>query len=83
MAQGLPAVFGEVADKGEEDFRLFMSYENAFDIPVETIKEQVDKAVYHYCPSLELVRAWIKQERLAIEDEGKWKWHQHLIARKR
>jgi len=70
--QGLPVVFGEVADQVEE------AYERAM-----VSGEATDESVYHYCPSLEQVRTWLEQAGLAIEEEGAGKWYEHFLVRKR
>jgi hypothetical protein len=42
---------------------------------------------YHYYPPLDQVRAWLRQERFAIEEELEGPWHEgryayhHLLAR--
>jgi SAM-dependent methyltransferase len=76
--QGLPVVFGEVADQVEEAYERV----KALELP-EVSGELSDPAVYHYCPSLEQVRAWIGQAGLAIEEEGTGKWYEHFVVRKR
>lgn len=70
--RGLPVVFGEVADQVEEaSERALVS------------GEATDVSVYHYCPSMEQVRAWIEQAGLAIEEEGTDHWYEHFVVRKR
>jgi SAM-dependent methyltransferase len=87
-AMGLPVVFGEVADRVEEAFRFFMSYEDVFDTPAEALGELADSAVYHYHPSLEQVRTWVGQAGLVIEEEGTgkgyegWDSYEHFVVRK-
>lgn len=73
-AAGLPIVFGEVAD--EEAFKQAMEQTEASD-------ELTDRAVYHYYPPLEKVRAWIHQAGLAIEEQGAGSGFHHFVARKR
>jgi SAM-dependent methyltransferase len=80
--QGLPVVFGEVVDQVEEAFNRLLIYEDVFDIPEEEIRDLADVAVYHYHPSLEKVRAWAGQARLAIEEEGTGDWYHHVLVRK-
>jgi SAM-dependent methyltransferase len=82
-AQGLPVVFGEVVDQVEKSLRFFMRYEDVFDIPEGALEERADGAVYHYCPSLEQVRAWTGQAGLVIEEEGTGNEYEHLVASKR
>jgi len=76
LGRGLPVVFGEVADKVEE------AYERTLELPV-VLADEADEAAYHYCPSLEQVRAWIGQAGLVIEEEGTGNWYEHFIVRKR
>jgi hypothetical protein len=42
-----------------------------------------DRAVYHYHPSLEQVRAWIDQAGLVIEEEGAGSELHHFVVRKK
>jgi len=76
LGRGLPVVFGEVADEVEE------AYERTLELPV-VLADEADEAAYHYCPSLEQVRAWIGQAGLVIEEEGTGNWYEHFIVRKR
>jgi SAM-dependent methyltransferase len=80
--RGLPVVFGEVADQVEEASERAVVY-----------GEVTDVSVYHYCPSLEQVRAWIEQAGLTIEEEGQTElaideegtdnWYEHFVVRKK
>jgi hypothetical protein len=73
----LPVVFGEVADEVD------VAYERLKAIGMSAVSgEQSDVAVYHYYPSLEQVRTWIGQARLAIEDQGKGNGYEHFVVRK-
>ncbi|HOU11535.1 MAG TPA: hypothetical protein PKZ84_00315 [Anaerolineae bacterium] len=45
--------------------------------------ELTDRAVYHYYPPLDKVRAWIAQAGLAIEEEGAGSGFHHFVVRKR
>ena len=74
--QGLPVVYGEVADQVEESYeRMVASGGKA---------EPEDEMVYHYVPSLEQVQEWIGQAGLVIEEEGTGPWYcEHFIMRKR
>jgi hypothetical protein len=81
--QGLPVVFGEVADQVEEGLQFFLSYEDVFEIPEEAFGERADVAVYHYYPALEQVRAWVDGAELVVEEEGTSKWYQHFLMSKR
>ena len=60
-AQGLPVVFGEVADQVEELFE--QAVESGGEI------KAVDEMVYHYCPPVEQVRDWIEQAGMVIDME--------------
>ena len=75
-AQGLPVVYGELADEVEE------AYARTLEQSVE-VAEEADESAYHYCPPLEQVRAWIKDAGLAIEEEGTGGWYEHFVVRKR
>jgi hypothetical protein len=77
-AQGLPVVYGEVADQVDE------LYERAKALGVSALPgELVDFSVYHYCPSLAQVRAWLDQAGFAVDEEGTGKWYEHFLVRKR
>jgi SAM-dependent methyltransferase len=77
-AQGLPVVYGEVADQVDE------LYERAKTLGLSALPgELADFSVYHYCPSLEQVRAWLDQAGFALEEEGPGKWYEHFVVRKR
>ena len=71
--RGLPVVFGELADQVEE------ACERALGLPAVL----ADEAAYHYCPSMEQVRAWIGQAGLVLEEEGTGNWYEHFVVRKR
>ena len=75
---GLPVVFGEVADEVEEAYKRVKALE-----PPEVSGELSDPAVYHYHPSLEQARAWIGQAGLVIEEEGTGNGYEHFLVRKR
>jgi len=81
-ALGLPVVFGEVADKVEE------AYERTKALEMSMVPDELaDSAVYHYHPSLEQVRTWVRQAGLAIEEEGTgngyedWNGYEHFVVR--
>lgn len=77
-AQGLPVVYGEVADQVDE------LYERARTLGLSALpNELADFSVYHYCPPLEQVRAWLDQAGFAVEEEGPGKWYEHFVVRKR
>jgi SAM-dependent methyltransferase len=74
--RGLPVVLGEVADEVEE------AYEKVKTLGMSAVaRELADVAVYHYYPSLEQVRAWIRQAGLAIEEEGTGNGYEHFVVR--
>ena len=77
-AQGLPVVFGELADEVEEAYKRAKTLE-----PPEVPEELFDVAAYHYLPSLSQVRAWIGQAGLAIEEEGTGNGYEHFVVGKR
>jgi 2-polyprenyl-3-methyl-5-hydroxy-6-metoxy-1,4-benzoquinol methylase len=72
-AQGLPIVFGEVADDA--------AYEQAM-AQLDASDELTDRAVYHYYPPLKVVREWINHAGLVIEEEGAGGGFHHFILRK-
>ena len=76
-ALGLPVVFGEVVDEVDEAYAQVAALEGP-GFP----GEQADRAVYHYYPPPEQVRAWLDQAGLAIEEEGTGDGYAHLLARK-
>jgi SAM-dependent methyltransferase len=77
-AQGLPVVYGEVADRVDE------LYEKARTLGLSALPgELADFSVYHYCPSLEQVRAWLDQAGCVVEEEGTGKWYEHFVVRKK
>jgi hypothetical protein len=80
-AQGLPVVFGEVADQVEEASERVKALRMSG--ASEELSDVVDGAVYGYFPSLEQVRAWIQQAGLAIEEEGTGNGYEHFVVRKR
>jgi cyclopropane fatty-acyl-phospholipid synthase-like methyltransferase len=73
---GLPVVFGELADQVEE------ACERALGLPA-MLADPANESAYHYCPSMEQVRAWIGQAGLVIEEEGTGNWVEHFLVRKR
>jgi 2-polyprenyl-3-methyl-5-hydroxy-6-metoxy-1,4-benzoquinol methylase len=77
-ALGLPVVFGEVADKVDEAYEQMKAL-GAVAVP----DELADAAVYHYHPSLEQVRTWVRQAGMAIDDEGTGNGYEHFVVRKR
>ena len=63
---------------------LEKAYERAKErrLPV-VLAGPADESAYHYCPSMEQVRAWIGQAGLVIEEEGTGNWFEHFVVRKR
>jgi SAM-dependent methyltransferase len=80
-AQGLPVVFGEVADQVEEASERVKALRMSG--ASEELSDVASAAVYGYFPSLEQVRAWLGQARLAIEEEGAGNGYEHFVVRKR
>jgi SAM-dependent methyltransferase len=78
-AQGLPVVYGEVADRVDELYERAKTSGGLSALPGEL----ADYSVYHYCPSLEQVRAWLDQAGFAVEEAGPGKWYEHFVVRKR
>ena len=76
-ARGLPVVFGEWVNGIEE------AYEQAMALGESVPGDLADRAVYHYYPPLEQVRAWIDQAGLTIEEEGAGSAWYHILARKK
>ena len=87
-AQGLPVVFGEVAEDVEEASAKVIAAGG--DVPDEVS----DRSVYHYYPGLERVQKWLHQEQFEIETQGtaKYSWgsdnayeatYEHFVVRKR
>jgi cyclopropane fatty-acyl-phospholipid synthase-like methyltransferase len=75
-SQELPVVFGEWVAELQE------SYDTVMSMPLDDIPgELADKAVYHYYPSLEQVRAWLDQEDFTIKAEDMGKWYRHFLVR--
>lgn len=78
-AQGLPVVYGELADKIEDAYQKIMAIEQGQEIPGELAAA----ATYHYYPSREQVRLWFDQAGLVIEEEGSGEDYTHILARKK
>ena len=70
QAQGLPVVWGEVADQV-----VAVPDQSASGDPAAPV-------VYHYYPPLEQVCAWLGKAGLTIEAEGAGDWYAHFLARK-
>ncbi len=80
-AQGLPVVYGEVADQVEEASERLaaLALAGAF----EELAAVSDAAVYHYHPSMEQVRAWLRRAGFVVEEEGSGTWYEHFVVRRR
>jgi len=76
---GMPVVPGEWVDEIDAAFDQVMAIAPGQPVPGDLS----DRAVYHYFPLLEQVRAWIGQTGLEIEEEGLGSGWRHFIARKR
>ncbi len=77
-SRGLPVVLGELVSDVD------LAYECAKASGMSAMSgELADKAVYHYYPSLEQVRAWIGQAGLVIEEEGTGNGYEHFVVRKK
>ena len=75
---GIPVVPGEWVDEFEHSYAQVMAMAPELPLPGDLS----DRAVYHYYPLVEQVRAWIGQAGLLIEEEGQGSgWH-HFITRK-
>jgi len=44
--------------------------------------ECIDETVYHYYPSMEQVREWVRQARLTVIEEGEGDSYHHFLVRK-
>jgi 2-polyprenyl-3-methyl-5-hydroxy-6-metoxy-1,4-benzoquinol methylase len=76
-ALGLPVVFGEIVDEVDS------AYAQVAALDWQAIPgEQADRAVYHYYPTPQQVRAWFDQAGLGFEEEGSGDGYAHLLARK-
>jgi 2-polyprenyl-3-methyl-5-hydroxy-6-metoxy-1,4-benzoquinol methylase len=76
-SKGLPVVYGELAAEVDENFDKVMA------MPLEAVPDELsDRAVYHYYPSLDQVRAWLAKEKFAIQAEDSGIWYRHFLARK-
>ena len=76
-AMGLPLVYGELVDD------IDTSYEQIMEIPSPGVPgELASTSVYHYYPSLDQVRVWIKKAGLALEEEVTRNGYAHFLVRK-
>jgi len=71
VAMGLPVVYGDIADEVEA------AYQHALETG-----EVVDQSVYHFCPPLEQIRAWLEQAGLSIVEVGVGSEYHHIIAKR-
>jgi 2-polyprenyl-3-methyl-5-hydroxy-6-metoxy-1,4-benzoquinol methylase len=76
-AQGLPVVYGEVADKIDSAYQQVLKLDWRI-VPGEL----ADQATYHFHPSREQLDQWISQAGLIIEEKGSGKWYSHFLFRK-
>lgn len=76
-AQGLPVVYGEMADGIQAAYEKLEAL-GWKDFPNNLAAE----AVYHYYPSREQVRAWFEAAGLQIEVEGTGDGYAHYLARR-
>jgi cyclopropane fatty-acyl-phospholipid synthase-like methyltransferase len=51
--------------------------------PTAVSVELADVAAYHYCPSLDQARTWIRQAGLAIEEQGPGSGYEHFVVSRR
>ncbi len=80
-AQRLPVVYGEVADQVEEACGRLEALRQAG--AFEEMSAVSDLAVYHYHPSMEQVRAWLRRAGFVVEEEGSGTWYEHFVVRRR
>jgi len=76
-AMGLPVVFGELADEVAAAYKRVKTFRSP-GVPGELAAG----AVYHYYPSIEQVRAWIRQAGFAIDAERTGNEYEHFMVRK-
>jgi SAM-dependent methyltransferase len=75
-AQGLPVVYGEIADEIEA------AYDQIAALDWQAVDgELAGLAAYHYYPPLEQVRLWFAQAGLEIVEEGTGDEYTHLLAK--
>ncbi|MGD9148613.1 MAG: class I SAM-dependent methyltransferase [Anaerolineae bacterium] len=76
-SRGLPVVYGEVVSEMDlADERVQASGASVVS------GELASKTVYHYYPSLEQVRTWIREAGFGIEDEGMGNGYEHFVVRR-
>jgi len=75
--RGLPVVLGEWVDE------IYEAYDQVMKLGEALPDDLSNRAVYHYFPPVEQVRAWIAQAGLVIEDEGMGSEWQHFLTRKK
>jgi 2-polyprenyl-3-methyl-5-hydroxy-6-metoxy-1,4-benzoquinol methylase len=80
LAQGLPVVFGELADGLDAAYAQTVAQDWQAVPRGQTLA--ADLAVYHFYPSPDQVREWFKRAALTIEEEGRGSGYTHLLARK-
>jgi 2-polyprenyl-3-methyl-5-hydroxy-6-metoxy-1,4-benzoquinol methylase len=75
LAQGLPVVYGEVADKIDAGFNQIAAIKG-HEIPAKL----AGQAAYHYYPSEEQVRGWFGQAGLTLVEEAEGNGYSHFLA---
>ncbi len=78
LAQGLPVLFGELADKIDAAHHQVMAL-NWHDIP----KALSGEAAYHFYPPADQLLMWLKQVGLVIEEQGTGHWYNHYLVQKK
>ncbi len=77
QAEGLPVIYGEMADGVDEAYTRIKAAAQADWIKL------AGGSVYHFYPSKEQVREWLEQNGMKVEEEGRGSeyWH-YLISNK-
>lgn len=75
-ALGLPAVYGEVADRVDEYYEKVMATDGL------APDELTDRAVYHFHPAPEQVKSWLDAAGFLVERQGPGLWYEHFLARR-
>ncbi len=77
--QGVLYFTVEIADESEVE-QAFTRGQNS-GLPV-IYGEWPDQEVYHYYPSLQMVREWLRRAGLSLVEEGEGDGYHHFVARK-